>query len=129
MSDPGRARRYFEEKLAFTTGPAELDRWIRSNEEINVVDVRRREDYESGHIPCAVSLPKERWDSAEGLRKDRLNVLYCYSQVCHLAATAAALLSSKGYSVMELEGGFQTWKDYGLPIERRQAVSTGAGPA
>jgi rhodanese-related sulfurtransferase len=53
-----------------------------------------------------------------GLRKDKTNVLYCYSQVCHLAATAAVEFSGKGYPVMELEGGFRAWKDHEMDIEK-----------
>lgn len=116
-SDPAKARAYFEAKLAFTTGPVELERELH-NDEINIVDVREAEDYEKGHIPGAKSLPHERWSTLEGLEKDKLNVLYCYSQVCHLAAKAGAEFTSRGYSVMELEGGFAGWKDHDLKIEK-----------
>jgi rhodanese-related sulfurtransferase len=44
--------------------------------------------------------------------------LYCYSHVCHLAATAAVLFASKGYPVMELEGGWRWWKNDGFDIEK-----------
>lgn len=117
IHDPAKAKAYFEAKMAFTTGPIELERAIRSGE-VNVVDVRASEDYAEGHIPGAVSLPKDRWQTLEGLRKDKVNVLYCYSQVCHLAATAAVEFSGKGYPVMEMEGGFRAWKDHELDIER-----------
>ena len=73
--------------------------------------------------PTAVSLPKERWDAGAGLSKERLNVLYCYSQVCHLAATAAAQFAERGYSVMELEGGFEGWKENMLPVEREKETA------
>lgn len=48
----------------------------------------------------------------------KANVLYCYSHVCHLAATAAVEFATAGHPVMELEGGFDTWKDYGMDIEK-----------
>jgi 3-mercaptopyruvate sulfurtransferase SseA len=44
-------------------------------------------------------------------------VLYCYSQVCHLAATVAIRLAGEGYPVKELEGGFEGWKEHDLPVE------------
>ena len=117
LVDPARAKAYFEQKMAFTTGPVELDRMVKSGENINIIDVRAAEDFAEGHIPGAKNLPKERWDTLEGLSKDTLNVLYCYSQVCHLAATAAVQFADKGFPVMELEGGFQTWKDMDMDIE------------
>jgi rhodanese-related sulfurtransferase len=116
-SPPAKAREYFENKLAFTTGPIELERELH-NDEVNIVDVRAADDYEKGHIPGAKSLPQERWSTVEGLDKNKLNVLYCYSQVCHLAAKAGAEFAARGYSVMELEGGFAGWKEHELQIEK-----------
>jgi rhodanese-related sulfurtransferase len=121
-NDPIEALAYFKMKMAFTTGPVELSHWIEENEPINVVDVRAPEDYNEEHVPGAVNLPKDRWDSFHGLRKDRLNVLYCYSQVCHLAATAAVKFAAAGYSVMELEGGFPGWKQNGLSVAREKVA-------
>ena len=118
ISDPQKAKEYFEAKISFTTGPVELERMMKQGENINIVDVRAAEDYAEGHIPGAVNLPKDKWQKLEGLRKDKTNVLYCYSQVCHLAATAAVEFASKGYPVMELEGGFRTWKEHDMDIEK-----------
>ncbi len=116
-TNPVKARQYFEDKMAFTTGPIELEREL-NNDEVNIIDVRAAEDYDQGHIPGAKSLPKDRWSTMEGLEKEKINVLYCYSQVCHLAATSAVEFAGHGYSVMELEGGFAGWKDHELRIEK-----------
>jgi rhodanese-related sulfurtransferase len=45
-------------------------------------------------------------------------MLYCYSQVCHLAAKAALEFASHGYPVMEWEGGFRSWKEHEMDIEK-----------
>ena len=116
--DPDRARAWFEDKLAFTTGPVELDRMIKAGENIIVVDVREAEDFAKGHIPGALSLPEERWDSLDGMRRDKMHIFYCYTQVCHLAAQACVKFANRGYPVMELEGGFAAWKAGELDIER-----------
>ena len=118
ISDPQKAKEYFEAKMAFTTGPVELERMMKQGESINIVDVRAAEDYAEGHIPRAVNLPKDKWHTLEGLRKDKTNVLYCYSHVCHLAATAAVEFASKGHPVMEMEGGFRAWKEHDMDIEK-----------
>ena len=118
IHDPARARAYFEGKIAFTTGPVELDRMIKSSDNhITIVDVREAEDYAKGHLPGAINLPKGSWDNPTGLSKGKTNVVYCYTQVCHLAANACVVFASKGFPVMELEGGFETWKEYELDIE------------
>ena len=115
---PAEAQRFFEDKLAFTIGPVELERWIKSGEDnLVVVDVRAAEDFAKGHVLGAINIPMEQWDKPEGLSKQKMNVLYCYTQQCHLAATACARFAGLGYPVMELEGGFETWKDNELEVE------------
>jgi rhodanese-related sulfurtransferase len=118
IHDPAKAKAYFVDKLAFTTGPVEVDRMIKEGSNINVIDVRYPEDFAKGHIPGAINLPKDKWDTLEGLQKDRINILYCYTQTCHLAATAAIHFAANGYPVMEMEGGFEAWKDADLDVER-----------
>ena len=121
-NDPTKAKEFFMDKMTFTTGPVELDRAIEQNADILVIDVRAAEDYEKGHIPGAISLPQDKWDTYEGLSRDKLNVLYCYSHVCHLAATAAVQFAGQGFSVMEMDGGFAAWKDNELQVEQRAPV-------
>jgi len=116
-NDPEKARQFFADKMAFTTGPVEVSNNLKQGTDLVVVDVREEEDYRKGHIPGAVNLPFERWNSCEGLRKETLNVLCCYSQTCHLAAMAGQEFAGRGYSVMEMDGGFEAWKENDLEIE------------
>ena len=117
IQNPAKAKTYFEAKMAFTTGPVELERMMKNNE-VTIVDVRAAEDYAEGHIPGAINLPQDQWQTLKGLRKDKTNVLCCYSQVCHLAATAAVEFAGKGYPVIELDGGWRWWKEDAFPVER-----------
>jgi rhodanese-related sulfurtransferase len=122
LHDPAMARAYFEQKLAFTTGPVELEGWIKSGEDnLVIVDVRDAENFAKGHIPGAINVPKEKWSDPQGLARNKTNVVYCYSQQCHLAANACARFAAAGYPVMELEGGFATWKGNELDIEEESA--------
>ena len=117
--DAGKAHQYFHAKNEFTTGPMELSHRLKEEaENINVVDVRAKEDYDKEHIPGSVNLPRDQWDAEKGLAKDKANILLCYSQQCHLASKAGEKFSAKGYSVMEMEGGFKAWKDYGLETQK-----------
>jgi len=126
-NDPAKAKQYFTDKLSFTTGPVELARNLKQGGNVAVIDVREAADYRQGHIPGAVNLPHDKWNTREGLRKDTVNILYCYSQVCHLAATAALEFATEGYSVMEMEGGFAAWKEHDLEIERGGSATQDSG--
>ena len=117
LTSPKKAKKFFEAKMDFTTGPMELDQMITAGENINIIDVRAAEDYAQGHIPGAVNIPKDKWTALQNLSTDKVNIVYCYSEVCHLAATAAKEFAEHGFSVMELEGGFGEWKRCELKIE------------
>jgi len=75
-----------------------------------VVDVRAAEDFAKEHIPGAINLPQEQWDSLDGLQKGKVNILYCYTQTCHLAANAAVRFAERGYPVMEMDGALRRGK-------------------
>jgi len=117
LTSPKKAKKFFEAKMDFTTGPVELNQMIKDNEDINIIDVRAPEDFTQGHIPGAINLPKQKWNTLTGLRSDKTNIVYCYSEVCHLAAAAAKKFAEHNFAVMELEGGFEEWKHYNMPIE------------
>src|SRR5688572_32585168 len=115
---PQQAREFFAQKLAFTTGPFELDALIKRGEPVTIVDVRLPRDFAQGHVPGAINLPKGKWHTLQGVPKDRTAVLYCYSQTCKLAAAAAVELAAHGIPVMEMEGGYAAWQAAGLAEEK-----------
>ena len=115
------AQSHFTAKQGFTTGPHEVTGMIDQKKDIVIVDVRFPTDYRKGHIPGAVNVPKGKWREAQGLSKDKLNILYCYNQTCHMAAEAALELLALGYPVVEMEGGFATWEANGYPVAASQA--------
>ena len=118
LVDTNKAIEFFKAKLEFTTGPIELQQMLEAGDSINIVDVRYPDDYAAGHIPGAINFPQNRWDTLEGLVHDKVNIVYCYSGVCHLAAAAALHFADNGFSVMELDGGFDEWHKHQLPIEK-----------
>ena len=119
--DITKAKEHFAAKQSFTTGPHELLGMIDRKEDVVIVDVRFPTDYRKAHVPGAVNLPKGKWQTAAGLSKDKLNVLYCYNPQCHMAAEAALELLAQGYPVVEMEGGFATWEANGSPVEATQS--------
>ena len=108
---------FFAEKLAFTLGPVELKKMM-DEKKVKLIDVRQKEDFEEGHIPESISVPKDELkDKLTQFSKEDVHVVYCYNQQCHLAAAAALNLAKNGYPVMELDGGFQAWsEDFGFEV-------------
>lgn len=112
-----RAKEFFAQKLDFTVSPDELNEQIEKGAEGFIVDVREAKDFIKGHVPGAINLPTGHWDKITVWRKDRPLIIYGYSQRCHLAAHAARKSAEHGYTVLELEGGFDAWKTSRLPLE------------
>jgi rhodanese-related sulfurtransferase len=112
-----KAKSFFDSLLNFTRGPIELHKMIENGEKLNIIDVRRPEDYAKEHIPGAVNLPEDKWSTFKGLSKDRPNVVYCYSVVCQLSKRAAKYFAEHDFPVLDLNGGIEEWKRNQLPIE------------
>ena len=121
--DIRKAQEHFAAKQSFTTGPHELLAMVDGKDDIVIVDVRFPTDYRKSHIPGAVNLPKGKWQTGAGLSKEKVNVLYCYNQQCHMAAEAALELLAQGYPVVEMEGGFATWEANSYPVVASQPVA------
>lgn len=124
LPDPQGAQEYFRRKTTYSTGPYELSLALESHEDIVVIDVRESEDFDKGHIPGAINLPKAQWSSHEGLRREVPNVVLCYSQACHLAAKAGFEFSRAGFPVLEMDGGWEAWSEQDLPVEKGHGQRT-----
>ena len=89
------------------------------------VDVRRYDEWEQGHLPGAVHVPRGSLESRiEGVVPDRAApiVLYCASG--ERSAFAAKSLAELGYEhVVSLAGGFNEWKRNGRDIVMPQTLS------
>lgn len=75
-----------------------------------VVDVRRQDEYESGHIPGAILVPNESIGSempAELPDKDQIILVYCRSG--NRSKQAAQKLADLGYTQVYEFGGISTW--------------------
>jgi rhodanese-related sulfurtransferase/predicted transcriptional regulator len=84
---------------------------------VTVLDVRPTEEYRSGHIAGAISIPlHELTDRLTELPHDQDIVAYCRGPYCILAAQAVELLQEHGFRVVRLEDGVADWRAQGLPI-------------
>jgi molybdopterin/thiamine biosynthesis adenylyltransferase/rhodanese-related sulfurtransferase len=83
------------------------------------LDVREGEEHVQGAVPGAVHIPRGQLEfNVEGRIPDRQGrvVVYCAGGV--RSAFAARTLGDLGFTdVVSMAGGFNRWKDEGLPIE------------
>ena len=84
---------------------------------VTVLDVRPAEEYRSGHIPGALSIPlKELERRLSDLPPERDIVAYCRGPYCVLAVEAVELLRARGFRAFRMEQGVQDWRAEGLPV-------------
>lgn len=86
--------------------------------EVVVIDVRPREEYDTGHLPHAQSLPlNELRSRIKELPRNKPVVAYCRGPFCLWGKEAVALLRGQGIEAMRLQDGVPEWRAAGLPLE------------
>ena len=86
------------------------------DEGASVVDVRERSEFDSGHVPGARHIPYEQLEQRIGeVPRARTLVVYCASGV--RSSLATSIFERHGIAASNLRGGFNAWRNAGLPIE------------
>lgn len=96
IQDTQAAAKYFEDELNFTAVPATVKKVSEGKIKGVIIDLRKKEHFDKGHIPVAINIPFDKFDGFEGvqtefpgLSKDKINYLYCYELFCNLSQKAA----------------------------------------
>jgi rhodanese-related sulfurtransferase len=100
--------------------PAAFEKLLQEDTAIQLVDVRRPDEYVAGHMDDAVPINVEDADfsiKADSLLdKSRPVAVYCKGGV--RSKKAAGQLAKKGYKVYDLDNGYKGWIEYkgnGMP--------------
>jgi molybdopterin/thiamine biosynthesis adenylyltransferase/rhodanese-related sulfurtransferase len=104
---------------------AETRSLLDSPEPPLLVDVRERDEWEEGHLPGAIHIPRGSLESRiEQAARDRGRQIVVYCAAGNRSAFAAKTLDELGYErVHSLAGGFTDWKRNGLPVELPQTLA------
>ena len=119
-------RDYFSElkKRTKEATPQQVADLLR-REDVQLADVREKDEWNAGYIPGAVHVPKsylEQWAEDRIPDKDKTTVLYCAGGV--RSVMAADTLAKLGYTkVISMSGGFNRWKDTGLAVVTPESFS------
>ncbi|HEY6805773.1 MAG TPA: rhodanese-like domain-containing protein [Pyrinomonadaceae bacterium] len=90
-----------------------------NNESLQILDVRRPAEYQSGHVPTArhtpLSVIENQLDSIP-LVKDKETAVICAGG--YRSSAAASLLQKHGFTnLLNVTGGTSAWINAGLPVE------------
>lgn len=87
------------------------------SDDVVLIDVRPEDEFASGHLPGAVSVPIEELEQrlAE-FPADREIVAYCRGPYCILSLRALEILRSRGFRARRLEDGVPDWRARGLRV-------------
>lgn len=99
---------------------------LQQSGNVLLFDARPGFFYALGHIPGAISIPKPECDELIAKHQGEIKaaiaakksiVVYCTNLLCPDARTVASHLAAHGYSSSTLTGGWDSWKEAGLPTE------------
>lgn len=96
--------------------PQDFSALLKSTDQALVLDVRTEEEVSTGAIEGAVNIV---YDSnfADKLGTLEQRPIFVYCAAGGRSAKAATILREKGYSVYELKGGIQAWREAGMPVK------------
>lgn len=89
------------------------------------IDARARLFFQVGHIPRALSFPREEFEKNQDLApllpyKENILVVYCNGVDCPDSSLLAAYLSKEGFLHLEIfEGGWPAWQKAGYPVGKQ----------
>ncbi len=99
---------------------------LQQSDKAMIFDARPGFFYGLGHIPGAINLPKNNCEEAIHARESEIKaaldsgktiVVYCSSFTCPDARAVAHYISGFGYPASIFSGGWDAWKNAGMPTE------------
>lgn len=104
--------------------PSEAHQKTKKNREIIFIDVREADEWEGGIVPGAITIPRGLLElSVEDDVPNKDAEIICYCAGGTRSALATKTLENLGYKkVSSMAGGFNGWKDTGLPIETKKGL-------
>ena len=92
-----------------------------------LLDVREPAEYEEGHVPGAINIPRGMLEfkmSQEESLTNRQRPIMLYCKTSGRAALSAVALQTLGFEhVRSISGGFDAWCAAGLPTDKPKALS------
>lgn len=113
-----------EKKTESLLSPTDFDLKLKATENAFVLDVRTEEEVSTGVIEGAANIVYDA-NFADKVVSLEQKPIFVYCAAGGRSAKAATILRDKGYTVFELQGGMNAWKDAGLPVVGQFGPQTG----
>lgn len=110
-----------ERSMNRTIKPRDLRSMLESRQEVTILDVRRKADYDAdnGVLPDAEWRDPEKVEAwSADLPKDKTVVIYC-ARGGSVSNKVLDRLLSKNIQAQYIEGGFAAWKEAGGKIKEK----------
>ncbi len=96
--------------------PKDFDSTLKATANAIVLDVRTPAEVSTGIIEGATNIVYDA-TFADKLGSIEQKPIFVYCAAGGRSAKAATILRDKGYTVFELDGGMNAWKDAGMPVK------------
>ncbi len=106
---------FYLQKLAYEIDAADLFTALTTTDQYVVIDTRKASAYKAEHIPNAIHVPHATMNqmTTQELDPSKTYVVYCDGIGCNGSTKGALLMTKLGFTVRELIGGLQWWKQDG----------------
>ena len=91
-----------------------VEELIKKNpNEIEVIDIRKKEDFDKGTFPGARNIPMENWNSGS-FDMDKEKTIYIFCHTGERSREYVMDLEERGYIVKNVQGGYRSYLRYSL---------------
>ena len=86
----------------------EVQEYLKNNKNVSLIDVRETEEVKAGKIPGAVNIPLGLIEfRLQDIDKSKEHIMVCRSG--SRSGMAVNILESRGYKVINMDGGMLDW--------------------
>jgi len=95
--------------------PQKAHTLLNKSNNIILLDVRSKNEFQKDHIKGAIHIPREIWDVPNSyLNSERMTIVY--SERGERSVEASRILAKRGFKILNLEGGMIFWIRAGYEV-------------
>jgi len=96
--------------------PQEAHALLDSSNNILLLDVRSKKEFEKDHLKGAIHIPREIWDIPNSyINSEKVTIIY--SERGERSVEASRILAKRGFKILNLEGGIVFWIRAGYEVD------------